>query len=373
MVLTFGLLAAGWLCWRTNRPGARIRAVARAAFDWARSRPAQPLGLLIGSLLFLGFIVRAPFGSTTVNLKYDFVVIPWRAIAGTVLLVALAAVLLGLLPLVWQRGSLRARGLPFWCSVGLFAFVLLSFGPVIRHRRSELSLGPYALLYRYFPGYRTMRVPARFCALWQPLLLVLAAWAGGRLWSGPAGQLAAASPNAMAEEAAGSSQRAMRLRRVWLCFAAVALLACDLATGPMHWVKLPKGEEVPPVFRWLRDHGEPGAVVILPVSAPFHAVNPPYLFYSLTHRRPLLNGYPAFTPLECREALMLAERIPAQRSISMLRRRGIRYIVLDAPMLRLTKGKEQYESLYRRCCRSPDMKLVTDCPDMDRPLFELRG
>jgi hypothetical protein len=370
MLVTAGLVAASWLCVRNAALLHRVRSSCRWLLRWCKGRPAESIGVASGSLLLVWFITAAPFGSTAVDLRHDFVVIPWRAVAGTLVLVSVAAVLVALLPVAWQRGWLHSRGLPFWCLVGLAAFVLLSFGPVVRHKRSELALGPYALLYRYFPGYRNMRVPARFCVLWQPLLVMLGAWAGRRICSP---ELKQDDPQ-VPDDHAGSTRAggARWASRGWVVgIGAAALLGADLATGPMRWVKLAKGDEVPAVFRWLRDHGKPGGVVVLPISDPYRAVNPPYLYFSLTHRRPLLNAYPAFTPQECRQALVLAGQLPAKRSVEMLRRRGIRYLVLDGPTLRASKGAAEYEELYRRCRRSRALRLVSECPDADRPLFEL--
>jgi hypothetical protein len=142
----------------------------------------------------------------------------------------------------------------------------------------------------------------------------------------------------------------------------------------MRWVRLPRGDDVPVVYRWLRDHGRPGSLLVMPLSDAFRSINPLYLFFALTHRRPLLNGYPAFTPNECVRVLTLAERLPSPKAIDMLRQRGIRYIVLDRPNFERMKrqdGPARFHRLYRRCLESPHLKLVSECADPNRPLFEL--
>jgi hypothetical protein len=308
-------------------------------------------GIALATIVLGLWLLYAPF-NVTVNLKHDFMRVPWGAVSGSFLLVLGVAALLLFLPRAVHTGWFGQLGMVFWCWCGLVLYILLSFGPMIRFDTTELALGPYALLYRFIPGFKGMRVPGRLCLLFMPLLVLLGAHAYDRLLAAASGRFA---------------------RRAALVSIA-GMLATDLAVRPYAWQRAPLEEEIPAVFRWLADNGEPGGVLVLPTDTLGRYRSPLYLYYGLYHRRPLLNGYAAFTPAECHDALLQARAFPQPTTLEMLKARNIRYVVVDVPKWNEDLYPSSAAVLMAECDKSPDIRRETEISNNRFLLYEvLRG
>jgi hypothetical protein len=127
------------------------------------------------------------------------------------------------------------------------------------------SLGLHGFVHRFFfdwvPGFRAIRVPARWAIIAYVGLAVLVA---------------------LGTEALG------RLR-----WAVVLLLLVELHAAPLRWQLLPS--EVPPVYRWLAT-AKPHAVLELPIRDDL--ADYVYLLGATSHHRRIANGISGFDPPE---------------------------------------------------------------------------
>ena len=156
--------------------------------------------------------------------------------------------------------------------------VILSFGPSIEILGKHLTL-PYAWLYQFIPGFKSMRVPARF------------------------GLLAACALSMLA--AIGVTY----LHTFWMCrkgtrhsssYVAATLLLGAAIT--MEFFSFPKSvtpypgtaDRIPPVYQWLAAQPTDTQIVELPVRRPKDDFE--YTYYSAFHWKRTLNGRSAFIP-----------------------------------------------------------------------------
>jgi hypothetical protein len=157
------------------------------------------------------------------------------------------------------------------------AGVLLSAGPVLEVAGLSLPM-PYLALYHLVPGFSSVRVPVRFAIVVAAGIAALSGFAFAR-WT-------------------------QRLAPSLRAGAALALaLGCVVAAAPRPVPVVPArlGTHASPVYRWLAEQPEPGAVLEVPSNASAEDVignlrNGRYMVASTIHWRPLVNGYTAYPP-----------------------------------------------------------------------------
>ena len=171
----------------------------------------------------------------------------------------------------------------------------------------ELSLGVngliYPFLYKYAPGFSALRAPARLGIF---VLFFVAA-------------LAAFGHAVLAE------RFKLRLRVV----AAVlwGILLVEYCVAPLDLVPYPNRS--PPLYAWLARQPR-GLVAELPL--PMTNVLPGdearYAYMSTFHWQPLLNGYSGYYPRQYLMTLERLRRIRAGNSVGVLRRTGVKYVIV---------------------------------------------
>ncbi len=187
-------------------------------------------------------------------------------------------------PDVWARGLLLA---------GLLCFAL----SLVR---------VYLPLMRIVPGLAGMRVPARFYAFTSLTVVYFAALGVDvllRRVRGSWGRIAAASVLAV-------------------------VLAVELAPRELHWERLPREEELPEVYRWIRDRPEVKALLEIPIAGDSRETD--YLYASTVHWKPIANGYGGYMPVSHQ---MLTDRfryLPNPAAFDLLRDWWITHIVVHA-------------------------------------------
>jgi hypothetical protein len=107
----------------------------------------------------------------------------------------------------------------------------------------------------------------------------------------------------------------MRLRIVLLTLAAVECYA-----GPLYWST--STPAVSPIYQ--RVAAEPGALIELPFPPPdqFYR-NAPYMYRSIFHWKPLVNGYSGFVPQSYRDIHRLLIIEDFQQGLVVLQARGV--------------------------------------------------
>jgi hypothetical protein len=244
-------------------PYLRLRALGLIPSYDAES--AVPPGVLAAPAMFSRYLREEGMGSVGYVLAAVGILAPWRTL-----------------------GAPRAIGLAL-----VAAGTLVAAGP-------RLDVGPlhvptlYPLLVTWVPGFSTIRVPARFAVIVQLGFALLAAVGVERL--------------------VGRQRRAI----AWGAAVAVVLAAL-LRMGPLAPLRLerqPVGDAVPPVYEWLRSHGEGKAVLELPPVPVDEAAR--RMFLSTTHWLPIVGGYSAYPPGVMAYVEWVAGELPEERAARAL-------------------------------------------------------
>jgi hypothetical protein len=197
----------------------------------------------------------------------------------------------------------RRRDLWSFLLVGIVG-ILLALGP---------SGGLFTLLYEVFPPYRALRVPSRAGALFLVAIAVLAASGLARVRS-----------------------------RVWR-LPLVAVAAAECFSGPLPFrTDVP---ELPPIYRSVIAIEDDGALVELPLPPPERFQdNALYVYRSIFHRRPLVNGYSGFVPESYREAYRILMEGELTSGLERLSGSGVRYVLAHEGRLGPRKLRELGEA-----------------------------
>jgi hypothetical protein len=186
---------------------------------------------------------------------------------------------------------------------GRLALNKVDYGPLRREGAIVVPL-PTLLLYLYLPLITAMRVWARFGVL---AMLAVAVLAG----CGTDSILARLGSHAG--------------RRTGVAAVLFALLVVDFAVIPYPYgYSEVRGQ---PVDLWLRDQGEPGPVIQFPLEKTWYGW---MLYPQRVHGRPIAYGYGTFMPKAYEQSAQVLESWPSEEAIALLRRWGIRYILVGA-------------------------------------------
>jgi hypothetical protein len=161
----------------------------------------------------------------------------------------------------------------------------------------------YPWAHSSLPGFEGLRAPARFGILVALSLAVLGGYGAARLLS-------------MVPPA----------RRSLLAVALGVVLLAEYATA----VRLFTVPEPPAVYAWLRQ--QPSSVVVeLPVPLPDNLGtihDGLYMYFSITHRHRLVNGYSGFYPPSYLRLLDVMRTFPDDRSLGALRGMGVEHLIV---------------------------------------------
>jgi len=206
-------------------------------------------------------------------------------------------------------------------AVGLAVALVLTFGS---------NAGVYTLLFEFVLPFRGLRVPARAGIL---VLMGMAVFAGaGLVWL---------------------AGRWRRLRLVPA--AAIALTAVEFATAP---ALIDVDEPISPWYRTLSKM--PDTVIFeWPVTVPWRLYDMRdvrYMYRSLQHWQPLLNGYSGNYPLGYQKLLIEMRAFPFTPALTYLRQRGATVLVVHE----VAGTRPSYEQAVERLHREPGVNLIGD-------------
>lgn len=206
------------------------------------------------------------------------------------------------------RGVLRS----LWLLMG-GAFIM-SLGPSVVVFGRNVSL-PYAYLYQYLPGFKSMRVPARFGLIVAFCLAILAAIAIVRL---------------------DKYLKLFYRRRSILTLWGIGLFAgLLLEYWPSHLELTPYPgtiERIPPVYAWLRQQSERLRLIELPINSPKDQFES--LYYSVFHWKQMANGRSAFIPDGISRLFDEMRQFPSPRALAVLQSLNINTVILHADKLK---------------------------------------
>ena len=241
------------------------------------------------------------------------------------LLFAGLGILLVIRHLKWKAPSLERslflKSVPIIGAYGsmIISAGILSLGPQ-PHFFGITFEGPYQILYHYVPGFQGLRVPSRWGMMVSFGLSVLAGYGVLPLLRNP-----------------GSSERNKKylsfLRAPFLvCGILSALLVMEYNTTPISLHKVPVGEQVPEVYRWLAKQEGDFPIFELPLQSNLQDYwrEAPYVYFSTYHWKKLINGYSGFSPPLAILIHQVMEAFPDETSLQILQRLGTRYLIIHS-------------------------------------------
>ncbi|MBI4515483.1 MAG: hypothetical protein HY699_06685 [Deltaproteobacteria bacterium] len=299
---------------------------------WRRELPLRDV-LAIAAALAAAVVVLIPFSLPYVRMRAAGVIPadpyvdraalaflmsarPWSRFVtpGTELYLGGTAIGLALLgcrrmnPEMWPgRASLLA--------VALGGYVL-ALGPAWRVGDVLIPL-PYRILGLLVPGLSAVRYPTRFGLLVVFAVALLAARG--------AAQLLRALPRS-------GWQWVVSVLLCGLLTAAVILETRIFGAAHIELEAVPVGEEIPPVYAWLRQHGDGGVCVEVPVgddTFPGLLRESWYMYFSTYHWLPLVNGFTGHPDPENTALRAVARRLPESEAVAALQSRAdVRWVVV---------------------------------------------
>ena len=186
---------------------------------------------------------------------------------------------------------------------------------------------PYELFYYLFPGFKVIRVPARFIVLVILSLAVLSgfgvkaalSWASSRRgvsMSGPASLLI------------------------------LGLLLVGLMSTSLPMYRVPLKSEFPPVYSWLEEREGEAPTVEMPLAdynrdtfewglqyeETWPQREPMRTYYSTLHWKKIFNGYSGFIPTSYYEGVLESIDFPSDEAIDFFREEGVEYMIVHGEM-----------------------------------------
>jgi hypothetical protein len=263
-------------------------------------------GINAALLLIVGFLaIRPTFSSTLAGFKLS-----GRRIEDplSLLILSFAGLLVadrrfrGRLARLVRTASAPAR---CFAAAGAAAW-LLSFGPSIRIFGRKILTGPYAWVYKWLPGFQSLRAASRFSVLVILCLAIFSAYAlADWLRSRPGG------------------------RRIWIVAGLAVLVLFESWSGPLPMSSIPLGSGVPAIYR---------AVAALPDDASLVEIPMPTrddeewkdawpVYYSTFHWKHLVNGYSGYAPPAYRIVREAMEGFPNMESLDLLESLQVGYVL----------------------------------------------
>jgi hypothetical protein len=202
-----------------------------------------------------------------------------------------------------------------------------------------LNTPVYALLREVVFTYRGLRAPARAAALVFLALALLA----------------------------GYGWRAVLVKRPrWTTIGTalvLGLLSLEYLTLTPTWLVLPS--RPPALARWLSQ--QPRSVVVefpLPKADELHSIHDGmYMYASIFHWQPLLNGYSGFYPRSYIELIEMMRGFPSDQAIAYLKRRDVDLIVLHGTYMK----PDEFGVLAAALIERPDIQVVAEFQEPGGP------
>ena len=211
---------------------------------------------------------------------------------------------------------------------------LLSLGPTITILSNYVAPGPTAFLIEYMPGFSGMRSTSRVAIV---VMLALALFAAKGLG------------------------RELDTRNGWKKWAVGALVGVvvfvEYVSIPMPFSRVPTGDEIPQIYRWLAEREEAPSIVELPLPVGRRTcpIECPRIYFSTYHWAKLFNGYSGYEPENYNEVRDAVHAGQWRRAIGLLQRDRVEYIVIHKLMY---KKDEEFRRVRAAIDADPRTKLA---------------
>jgi hypothetical protein len=207
----------------------------------------------------------------------------------------------------------------------------------------------YVPLSKVVPGLSGMRVPARLYVL-VSLTVVF---------------FAARGVDLLMRRVHGTRARAA------LALGFAAILAVELAPRRLDWERLPREDELPKAYTWIRDEPSIKGLVELPLHGDSRENF--YLYAATLHWKPIANGYSGYMARSYVELSNRIKFLPNAGGFNLLRRMKISHIVVHARSASRVEALESWEARFadgprRQVERVYQEKGISIYRVLDRPM-----
>lgn len=253
----------------------------------------------------------------------------------------------------------------FFAATSFSLYFLLSFGPFLKFTQFQDTGSvplPYFVLYYIFPPFKILRVPARFIILADLFLSILAAIGFSVLFYNITNRF---------------TNSKLSLKKGAVLVGLGFLIILESWSIPMDLVYVELKQDFPPVYYWLKD--KPEDIVILELPIP--KVSDPLLlkmtktrhaflknltqedydtieayrnYFSILHRKRLVNGYNAFSPPIYNETVTAIESFPSEKSIEYIKNLDINYIIVH----RIQFPEDDQEKIMTLLLNNKKLQLI---------------
>ena len=216
----------------------------------------------------------------------------------------------------------------YYLLIALSAFVL-SLGPYKTVLGQKVPL-PFLFAFELIPGFKSMRVPARFGLLVLVGLVVLAAFGAVRLlayWR--------------------QKRRSNKLVDIVAIPAIIFLIFQQVSWPTPLSPPIASGDRIPPIYKWLATYKAADVIVELP---PTLTEQVKYVYYSTYHSKRLVNGYSGYTPPLWADLENRLLDFPSSESIGLLEELGVNGVLVHSrsiPDWKRRLGESNYDNQIR--------------------------
>ncbi len=249
---------------------------------------------------------------------------------------------------LWRRDNVRDRVLgaadwPLLLGVLALLCMLLTLGPVMHYKSQPVGAGVYRYVYEFFPGFSAIRISLRLAFLALFLLGLLAGF--GLVFL----------------------ENKLRYRGRWryLVYAAPLAALIEYLPAPLTYQEV-SWNDPPPVYRWLASQRDDFAIMEFPTK--HESIDSTYVFWSLYHGKPLVNGVSGFYPPFSADVAYSLAALPRTGKVEMLRSvHELRYLLIHLNWFRDPEERRSWIEFKN----SPSTGLKTVGEFDDVIVFEL--
>lgn len=275
----------------------------------------------------------------------------------------------GLVPLVLGIGGIvylyrrrkreREKSFNFWYySSLLFVSVIFCLGTslyVFGHRIRFIM--PYDLFYYLVPGFKAMRVPARFAILTALALAVLSGFA----------------VKGILEWLRSKDFKRNIIVTTIVVAAVVSVLVVDLMPVYLPIYQVPPEDDFPVVYKWLKSQEgdtpivevplatyDPGAYFGVETDVSWVQLESWRVYYSTLHWKKMVNGFSGFIPLSYSNASKACRDFPSSECICFFEEIGVEYMIVhgeevgEAAALEMDEWAEEHREVEQVARFGPD-------------------
>jgi hypothetical protein len=205
----------------------------------------------------------------------------------------------------------------------LFTFFLawlLALGPSIRLFDKKILTGPYLLLYKWMPGFQSLRAPSRLSIMMMIALALMSGWAVAALMEKP--------------------------KKLWLKkaipFLVGILILIDFASVPFPLDTAAGLKKIPEIYSYVKALPEGSSLIELPMPQRIldRGREALPMYYSTFHRKKLVNGYSGYFPPGYSIIFESTEAFPSDETFRLLRDLEVEYVLIHTQGWRADKGNQ---------------------------------